>query len=56
MNVKWRKSAIHALLQLDEWRENINLSPIARHLKEKVTEYFAKQNFSVYLPGRKVVI
>ena len=56
MNVKWRKSAVQSLLKLDEWRKTINLSPIARYLKKNINNYFGKQNLSVYLPGRPVVI
>ena len=56
MNVKWRKSAINSLLQLDEWRKTFNLSPIAMYLKKNINQYFVKQNFSVYLPGRSVVL
>ncbi len=56
MIVKWRKSAIKSLIQLDEWRKTNDLLPIARYLKERINEYFVKQNFSVYLPGRTVVI
>ncbi|GIP36066.1 hypothetical protein J2TS4_52760 [Paenibacillus sp. J2TS4] len=56
MQVKWRKSAIESLINLDRWRASIELSNIAMHLKKTVQVYFERQDFSVYIPGRQVVI
>lgn len=56
MNVQWRKSAIESLLELDRWRQTVELQPIAAHLKRSIEEYFAGQNYSIYVPGRQVLI
>lgn len=56
MKVLWRKSALDSLLELDKWRESIELEPIAEALKSNVEQYFYQNDFSVYIPGRKVLI
>lgn len=56
MKIHWRESSIGSLKRLDKWRESIDLPPIANYLKETVELYFRKQNFSLYIPGRKVII
>lgn len=56
MKIYWRGSAIESLILLDKWRESIDLSSIANYLKETVELYFQKQNFSLYIPGKNVVI
>ena len=56
MRVTWRKSAVQSLLELDRWRKTLELLPIARHLKERIEEYFIKQDFSVHVPGKPVTI
>ncbi|EEG76055.1 type II toxin-antitoxin system RelE/ParE family toxin [Dethiobacter alkaliphilus] len=56
MKVKWRASAVTSLLELDKWRKTLELTPIAKHLKGKVEEYFLKQDLSLYVPGRQVAI
>ncbi|PWA09260.1 hypothetical protein DCC39_13470 [Pueribacillus theae] len=56
MEVKWRKSAIQSLLDLDQWRETIELPPIASYLRNTVQTYFEQQDFSIYIPGRQVFI
>lgn len=54
--IVWRKSAIDSLLELDRWRACIELPPIAKYLKEQIQTYFSQQDFSVYIPGRPVLI
>lgn len=54
MKVVWRKSAIDSLLELDRWRESIELPKIAPYLKDMIQVYFKEQKFSLYLPGRPV--
>lgn len=56
MKVKWRKSAIQSLLELDRWRITVELSPIARYLKDKIHEYFLKQDLSIHVLGRPIII
>lgn len=56
MQVNWRKSAIKSLIYLDRWRASIELPPIGIHLKNTVQIYFERQDFSVYVPGRQVII
>ena len=56
MKILWRKSAIESLIQLDKWRESIDLPPVANYLKETVGLYFQRQNFSLYIPGKEVLI
>jgi hypothetical protein len=56
MKIVWRKSAISSLLALDRWRKKIELPPIAPYLKETIDYYFIQQDFTIYLPGRHVLI
>jgi hypothetical protein len=56
MKIVWRKSAIESLLELDRWRSSIELSPIALYLKETIQQYFSNQDFTIYIPGRHVLI
>lgn len=58
MNVKWRKSAVKALIELDQWRNGMELElpPIARNLRAKINHYFQEQDFSIHIPGRQVFI
>jgi hypothetical protein len=56
MKLKWRKSAIESLIDLDRWRASIELPSIGMHLKNTVQVYFERQDFSVYVPGRQVII
>ncbi|MCK0472816.1 hypothetical protein [Halalkalibacter sp. APA_J-10(15)] len=56
MEIKWRRSAIQSLLDLDQWRETIELPPIAGYLKRIIQAYFKRQDFSIYIPGRQVLI
>lgn len=56
MKVYWRKSAVHSLMSLDRWRKELELQPIAAYLKSYMTEYFQRQDFSVYVPGSAVLI
>lgn len=56
MEILWRKSAIQSLLELDRWRNNIELPPIAAYLKNKIQTFFEGQDFSIYIPGRQVLI
>lgn len=36
MEILWRKSAIHSLIELDRWRNSIELPPIAAYLKDTI--------------------
>ena len=56
MKVLWRNSAIQSLLQLDKWRSTIELTPIAAFLRNTIQNYFEQQDFSIYIPGRHVLI
>ncbi len=56
MKIVWRKSAISSLLELDRWRNSIELPPIADYLKDTVQTYFEQQDFSIYIPGRQVLL
>lgn len=56
MIIHWRKSAVRSLIDLDRWRKAIELQPIAQHLRNVVNEYFQKQGFAVYVPGKAVFI
>ena len=56
MKVIWRKSAIDSLLELDRWRESIELPKIAPYLKDMIQIYFGEQRLSLYLPGRPVCL
>ena len=56
MKVLWRKSAVESLMELDRWRESIDLDPIADYIIHTVEMYFGKQDFSIYTPGRQVFI
>ncbi|MDC3423466.1 hypothetical protein NC797_02965 [Aquibacillus sp. 3ASR75-11] len=56
MKTVWRKSAITSLVELDQWRNSFELPPIASYLKDTIQLYFAKQDFSIYIPGRHVLI
>lgn len=50
------KICYYFLLELDYWRESIELPPLAIYLKDTIQQYFAKQDFSVYIPGHHVLI
>lgn len=54
MKIQWRKSAIQSLIELDQWRETIELPSIAMFLKNAIELYFEKWDFSVCVPGRPV--
>lgn len=56
MTVMWRKSAIESLVDLDKWRKNIELDPIAEYIMHSVKLYFEQQDFSIHIPGRQVFI
>ncbi|MFS0576799.1 hypothetical protein AB1K83_14265 [Sporosarcina sp. 179-K 3D1 HS] len=56
MKVNWRKSAIDSLLELDQWRETIELPKVAPYLKNIIQTYFEEQRLSIHLPGRPVYI
>lgn len=56
MKIIWRKSAIQSLLDLDRWRQTIELPSIAGHLKHTIEGYFSNQDVSVHIPGRQVLI
>lgn len=56
MKVSWRKSAIDSLLELDRWRESIELPKIAPYIKDTIQHYFREQKLSLYLPGRPVYL
>lgn len=56
MKIVWRKSAITSLVALDRWRDSIELQPISSFLKETIQFYFTKRDFSIYIPGRPVLI
>jgi hypothetical protein len=56
VKIVWRKSAITSLVALDRWRDSIELPPISSYLKKTIQFYFTKQDFSVYIPGRHVLI
>ncbi|QOY37171.1 hypothetical protein AWH56_005905 [Anaerobacillus isosaccharinicus] len=56
MRVQWRSSAIKSLLELDNWRASLELPSIAGYLKNTIHSYFEQQDFSVYIPGRHVLI
>jgi len=56
MRVRWRNSAIHSLLKLDQWRASVELQPIAGYLKNTINTYFEHQNFSIYIPGKHVLV
>lgn len=56
MKIHWRQSAIRSLLDLDRWRKERELPPMASFLREHVNRYFQKQDFSVYIPGKAVFI
>lgn len=56
MNTLWRESAIESLLELDQWRETIELPPLATHLRDTIHAYFEKQDPTLYIPVRQVVI
>lgn len=42
MKVLWRKSAVESLMELDRWRESIDLDPIADYIIHTVEMYFGK--------------
>lgn len=56
MNILWRRSAIESLLELDYWRETFELPPIAAYLKDTIQIYFENQDFTLYIPGKQVII
>jgi len=56
MKVTWRKSAVESLVEQDEWRKSIELEPIAAFIMHTVDLYFNQQNFSIHIPGRRVII
>jgi hypothetical protein len=54
MKIHWRKSAIYSLLNLDRWRREIELPPIAMYLRNYINQHFQRQDFSIYVPGSAV--
>ena len=56
MIIHWRRSAVDSLISLDKWRREIELKPIASFLREHINNYFQGQDFSVYVPGKAVVL
>ncbi|WP_158333693.1 hypothetical protein [Bacillus sp. OxB-1] len=46
MKVSWRRSAIESLLELDQWREAIELPGIAPLLKNTIQTYFQEQDLA----------
>jgi hypothetical protein len=56
MKIHWRRSAILSLLNLDSWRGEIELQPIAIYLRNHINQHFQRQDFSVYVPGSAVFI
>jgi hypothetical protein len=56
MRIRWRRSAVDSLIALDKWRREIELTPIALFLREHINNYFQGQDFSVYVPGKVVVL
>jgi len=53
MNIYWRKSAIESLLELDRWRETIELPPLGTYLKDTIQAYFKNQDFTLYILGQQ---
>ena len=56
MRIHWRRSAVDSLISLDKWRRELELKPIASFLKEHINSYLQGQDFSVYVPGKAVVL
>jgi hypothetical protein len=56
MRIYWRRSAVDSLISLDKWRREIELKPIASSLREHINNYLQGQDFSVYVPGKAVVL
>jgi len=56
MRIIWRKSAVESLWEIDHWRETIEWSPLATHLKDTIHAYFEGQDPTHCIPGRQVVI
>ncbi|KLU66894.1 hypothetical protein DEAC_c08280 [Desulfosporosinus acididurans] len=56
MKIHWRRSAVDSLISLDKWRREIELRPMAAFLRRYINEYFQRQDFSIYIPGKDVVI
>jgi len=56
MRIHWRRSAVDSLIFLDKWRREIELTPIALFLRRHINNYFQGQDFSVYVPGKAVVL
>lgn len=56
MKIHWRRSAVDSLIFLDKWRREIELKPIASFLRKYINEYFQRQDFSLYIPGKNVVV
>jgi hypothetical protein len=44
MKVRWKKSAIYSLIELDRWRETVELPRIVLYLKESIENYFDDQD------------
>ncbi|MCH1627736.1 hypothetical protein [Fredinandcohnia quinoae] len=56
MKVRWRKSAIQSLIDLDKWRVAVELPRIAMFLKIKIGSYFLPRNYHLHIHGREVFI
>ena len=56
MRIHWRRSAVDSLIFLDKWRREIELKPIASFLREHINNYLQGQDFSIYVPGKAVVL
>lgn len=56
MKIHWRKSAVDSLIILDKWRSEIELKPLASFLRKHINEYFQRQDFLIYTPGKAVII
>ncbi|MFZ3130383.1 MAG: hypothetical protein WA125_04580, partial [Desulfosporosinus sp.] len=56
MRIHWRRSAVDSLISLDKWRREIELEPMASFLREHINNYLQVQDFSVYVPGKAVVL
>jgi hypothetical protein len=56
MKILWRKSSIESLIDLDSWRSTLELPNIASYLKSSIEAYFQNKDFSVFIPGRVVLI
>jgi hypothetical protein len=56
MKVVWRRSAIQSLLELDRWRDTVELPNISFYLRDSIETYFYRQNYTIHIPGRTVFI